>query len=202
MRDTRVLAGACLIVATTILSALFMTGPVRTAKMTIETPTSPATPSQPVTPSTTTASNPTSTPLSAPTYPTTLSEQLSSVTVSNYARPPAIGITMGIGKGHAYGLAKQAARATTMTMIEDTVTITSLHGTIPGHMDRITLQAFFNGNTNPFCTSSATFDATGLTSYTTTFSCNYLGAGTYNFKVTVYDDNGTVIGDPTTSMAL
>jgi len=29
-----------------------------------------------------------------------------------------------------------------------------------------------------------------------------LGAGTYNFKVTVYDDNGTIIGDPTFSLVL
>jgi hypothetical protein len=92
---------------------------------------------------------------------------------------------------------------TTVTVIEivDQVTITAVHGVIPGHMDKIVLQGYF-GSTTPYCVLSTTFDATGLTTYTTTFRCQYMGAGTYYFKVQVFDDNGTLIGDPMGSLSL
>lgn len=92
---------------------------------------------------------------------------------------------------------------TTITLIEivDQVTITAVHGVIPGHMDKIVLQGYF-GSTTPYCVLSTTFDATGLTTYTTTFRCQYMGAGTYYFKVQVFDDNGTLIGDPMGSLSL
>jgi len=111
-----------------------------------------------------------------------------------------MGFAMGVAQGNAYGIAKQALRLAS-PMIADDITVFAINGTIPGHLDTISLKAYYNGNSVPYCTVSGTFDATGLSTYTTTLVCKYLGPGTYNFKVTVYDDNGTVIGDPTTSMA-
>ena len=139
----------------------------------------------------------------APAYPTIVTQQLSSVIINGVPDGLAKGLTVngGPGKGHAYGIAKQALSSTS-TGVMDQVTIAGSHGTIPGHMDTIELQAHYNGNTTPYCTKSTTFDATGLSSYSTSFTCNYLGAGTYNFKVIVYDDNGAIIGDPMASLSI
>ncbi len=197
MRDTRVIAGASLIVATIILSTVFMIGAVERRNIT-EAPAPPAPPAastQPVTPATNTTTPPTK-----PSYPTGLSEQLSSVTVSSPVKAVAAGFAMGVAEGNAYGIAKQALRLTS-TMIADDITVYALQGTIPGTTDTISLQAYYNGNSVPYCSISTTFGATGLSTYTTTLMCKYLGAGTYTFKVTVTDENGTVIGDPTTTMA-
>ncbi len=92
---------------------------------------------------------------------------------------------------------------TTVTVIEivDQVTITAVHGVLPGHIDKILLQAYF-GSATPYCVLTTTFDATGLTTYTTTFKCQYMGAGTYFFKVQVFDDKGIMIGDPISSLSL
>ena len=89
---------------------------------------------------------------------------------------------------------------TTVTWIVDQVTVIAVHGTIPGHNDTIVLKVYY-GSATPYCTSTTSFDATGLTSYTTTFKCQYMGMGTYNFKVEVFDDYGTLIGDPATSLS-
>jgi len=123
------------------------------------------------------------------------------VKASSNAVAKGLAINGGPGIGHAYGVVKQTVSLTSV-VIRDQVTITGINGTIPGHMDMIEVQAHYNGDTTPYCTRTTIFDATGLSSYSTSFQCSYLGAGTYNFKVTVYDDNGTIIGDPTFSLVL
>ena len=138
-------------------------------------------------------------------YPTKVSQLLSSAVVVVKLTPTAVAkglaINGGLGIGHAYGVVKQTISLTSV-VIKDQVTITGINGTIPGHMDMVQVQAHYNGDTTPYCTKTIIFDATGLSSYSTSFQCSYLGAGTYNFKVTVYDDNGTIIGDPTFSLVL
>ena len=138
-------------------------------------------------------------------YPTKVSQLLSSAVVvvkqTSTAVAKGLAINGGPGIGHAYGVVKQTISLTSV-VIKDQVTITGINGTIPGHMDMVQVQAHYNGDTTPYCTKTIIFDATGLSSYSTSFQCSYLGAGTYNFKVTVYDDNGTIIGDPTFSLVL
>jgi len=138
-------------------------------------------------------------------YPTKVSQLLSSAVVvvkqTSTAVAKGLAINGGPGIGHAYGVVKQTISLTSV-VIKDQVTITGINGTIPGHMDTVQVQAHYNGDTTPYCTKTIIFDATGLSSYSTSFQCSYLGAGTYNFKVTVYDDNGTIIGDPTFSLVL
>ena len=138
-------------------------------------------------------------------YPTKVSQLLSSAVVvvkqTSTAVAKGLAINGGPGIGHAYGVVKQTISLTSV-VIKDQVTITGVNGTIPGHMDMVQVQAHYNGDTTPYCTKTIIFDATGLSSYSTSFQCSYLGAGTYNFKVTVYDDNGTIIGDPTFSLVL
>jgi hypothetical protein len=140
-----------------------------------------------------------------PAYSTKVSQLLSSATVVTRQTANAVAkglaINGGPGKGHAYGVVKQTLTLTSVVIV-DQVTITGINGIIPGHMDMIVVQANYNGNTTPYCTKITIFDATGLSSYSASFQCSYLGAGTYNFKVMVYDDNGTIIGDPTFSLVL
>jgi len=207
VRDSLAITGVALAIVTLVFSTIFVVGTGFNAPVgaslpsTAQAPTSTASAS----PNSTMASTQTSTPLLAPAYPTKVSQLLSSAVVVVNQTPIAVAkglaINGGPGIGHAYGVVKQEISLTSV-VIKDQVTITGINGTIPGHMDMIEVQAHYNGDTTPYCTKTTIFDATGLSSYSTSFQCSYLGAGTYNFKATVYDDNGTIIGDPTSSLVL
>jgi hypothetical protein len=219
VRDSLVIAGIALTIVTLVFSTLFVGGmgyiaPGRASLPAIAPSAVGSTPPPSTVSSTSLASTaaaiPASTASTPPTtivaaYPTKVSQLLSSAAVvtrqTTNAVAKGLAFNGGPGIGHAYGVVKQTVSVTSV-VIEDQVTIMGVNGTIPGHMDMIQVQAHYNGDTTPYCTKSTIFDATGLASYSTSFQCSYLGAGTYNFKVMVYDDNGTVIGDPTFSLVL
>jgi hypothetical protein len=214
VRDSLAITGDALAIVTLVASTLFVAGmgfigpegkslPAMAPSVLASTPPPAAVASTSPNPSAATV--PASTPSLVPAYPTKVGQLLSSATVvstqSANAVAKGLAINGGPGIGHAYGVVKQTVSVTTV-VIKDQVTITGVNGTIPGHMDMIQVQAHYDGDTTPYCTKTTIFDATGLSSYSTSFQCNYLGAGTYNFKVIVYDDNGTIIGDPMFSLVL
>ena len=209
MRDSLAITGVALTTVILVFSTIFVAGTG------FSVPAGGSLPSTAPAPLSIVSMSPTSTVAStqaatlsvvpALVYPTKVSQLLSSAVVVVKLTPTAVakGLTIngGPGIGHAYGVVKQTISLTSV-VIKDQVTITGINGTIPGHMDMVQVQAHYNGDTTPYCTKTIIFDATGLSSYSTSFQCSYLGAGTYNFKVTVYDDNGTIIGDPTFSLVL
>jgi hypothetical protein len=214
VRDSLAITGIALTVVTLVFSTLFVAGMSYIAPEGMSLPSlAPSllgsTPSPSKLSSTslapTAATAPASTASLVPAYSTKVSQLLSSATVVTRQTANAVAkglaINGGPGKGHAYGVVKQTLTLTSVVIV-DQVTITGINGIIPGHMDMIVVQANYNGNTTPYCTKITIFDATGLSSYSASFQCSYLGAGTYNFKVMVYDDNGTIIGDPTFSLVL
>jgi hypothetical protein len=207
VRDSLAITGIALAIVTLVFSTIFVTetGFSVPAGASLHSMTPVPLSVSSTSPISTSTSAPVSPPSTAPTYPTKVSQLLSSATVvtgqTANAVAKGLAINGGPGIGHAYGVVKQTVSVTSV-VIKDQVTITGVNGTIPGHMDMIQVQAYYNGDTTPYCTRTTIFDATGLSSYSTSFQCNYLGAGTYNFKVTVYNDNGTIIGDPMLSLVL
>lgn len=209
MRDSLAITGVALTTVILVFSTIFVAGTG------FSVPAGGSLPSTAPAPLSIVSMSPTSTVVStqaatlsvapALAYPTKVSQLLSSAVVvvkqTSTAVAKGLAINGGPGIGHAYGVVKQTISLTSV-VIKDQVTITGINGTIPGHMDMVQVQAHYNGDTTPYCTKTIIFDATGLSSYSTSFQCSYLGAGTYNFKVTVYDDNGTIIGDPTFSLVL
>ena len=209
MRDSLSITGVALTTVILVFSTIFVAGTG------FSVPAGGSLPSTAPAPLSIVSMSPTSTVVStqaatlsvapALAYPTKVSQLLSSAVVvvkqTSTAVAKGLAINGGPGIGHAYGVVKQTISLTSV-VIKDQVTITGINGTIPGHMDMVQVQAHYNGDTTPYCTKTIIFDATGLSSYSTSFQCSYLGAGTYNFKVTVYDDNGTIIGDPTFSLVL
>ena len=209
MRDSRAITGVALTTVILVFSTIFVAGTGFSVAAGASLPSTAPAPLSIVSmsPTSTVASTQAAT-LSVPpalAYPTKVSQLLSSAVVvvkqTSTAVAKGLAINGGPGIGHAYGVVKQTISLTSV-VIKDQVTITGINGTIPGHMDMVQVQAHYNGDTTPYCTKTIIFDATGLSSYSTSFQCSYLGAGTYNFKVTVYDDNGTIIGDPTFSLVL
>ena len=209
MRDSRAITGVALTTVILVFSTIFVAGTGFSVPAGGSLPSTAPAPLSIVSmsPTSTVASTQAAT-LSVPpalAYPTKVSQLLSSAVVvvkqTSTAVAKGLAINGGPGIGHAYGVVKQTISLTSV-VIKDQVTITGINGTIPGHMDMVQVQAHYNGDTTPYCTKTIIFDATGLSSYSTSFQCSYLGAGTYNFKVTVYDDNGTIIGDPTFSLVL
>jgi len=209
VRDSRAITGVALTTVILVFSTIFVAGTGFSVPAGGSLPSTAPAPLSIVSmsPTSTVASTQAAT-LSVPpalAYPTKVSQLLSSAVVvvkqTSTAVAKGLAINGGPGIGHAYGVVKQTISLTSV-VIKDQVTITGINGTIPGHMDMVQVQAHYNGDTTPYCTKTIIFDATGLSSYSTSFQCSYLGAGTYNFKVTVYDDNGTIIGDPTFSLVL
>ena len=209
MRDSLAITGVALTTVILVFSTIFVAGTGFSVPAGGSLPSTAPAPLSIVSmsPTSTVASTQAAT-LSVPpalAYPTKVSQLLSSAVVvvkqTSTAVAKGLAINGGPGIGHAYGVVKQTISLTSV-VIKDQVTITGINGTIPGHMDMVQVQAHYNGDTTPYCTKTIIFDATGLSSYSTSFQCSYLGAGTYNFKVTVYDDNGTIIGDPTFSLVL
>ena len=207
MRDSLAITGVALAIVTIVFSTIFLAGTGISVLAGASLPsTAPVPHSIASTAAIPTVASSQASPLSfapAPSYPTKVSQLLSSTVVKGIPNAVAKGLAIngGPGKGHAYGIVKQALSLTSVVIV-DQVTITGINGGIPGHMDTIEVQAHYNGDTAPYCTKTTIFDATGLSSYSTSFQCSYLGAGTYNFKVTVYDDNGTIIGDPMASLSI
>lgn len=209
MRDSLAITGIALALVTIVFSTVFVAGTGFSGPSGKNLPSTAPTPI-PVSivlalPTSATIPTRASTPSAVPAYPTKVSQLLSSATVVTRQTANAVAkglaINGGPGIGHAYGVVRQSVSLTSV-VIKDQVTITGVNGTIPGHMDMIQVQAHYNGAPTPYCTKTTIFDATGLSSYSTSFECSYLGAGTYNFKVMVYNDNGTTIGDPTFSLVL
>ena len=209
MRDSLAITGVALTTVILVFSTIFVAGTGFSVPAGGSLPSTAPAPLSIVSksPTSTVASTQAATLSVAPAlaYPTKVSQLLSSAVVvvkqTSTAVAKGLAINGGPGIGHAYGVVKQTISLTSV-VIKDQVTITGINGTIPGHMDMVQVQAHYNGDTTPYCTKTIIFDATGLSSYSTSFQCSYLGAGTYNFKVTVYDDNGTIIGDPTFSLVL